>query len=285
MNPPGNPADGETPPSSQSQTQLRQTHVTANNQSHIINEPSLPLNNAGGIEEPRQPPLGAIQESHIINEQVSPPHQQHALERTFSEELKYQLLLLSKEDQLLQDQQRAPRVSQESHTIKKPSRVNQESHTMKKPSSSSKGRRGRVVALRCARCKNTSTTQWRSDPTGEKWQPLCNACWNGLNRVEDTRAAWGLQSLNTSWPPPMLSTARIAEALHVLRNTDEDMEDNDDQFVPKNNFLRPCWVLDPLNIVPPPPEMPPPAAPEEAPEMEGSGQNCTDKTRENSPEA
>ncbi|KAI9108703.1 hypothetical protein K1719_020350 [Acacia pycnantha] len=430
MNPPGNSAGGETPPSSQNQTQLHwpgQTHVTANNESHIINEPSLPLNDAGGrrappslprpleIEEPRQPPFGANQESHIINEQVPPPHHAIAGRRTppswpqlgieeprhiespfisepfltyqeflfineefpfINEEFlqprraadgieaphpqrlgieqlrrihyyltyrelpfinepfltphraadgrrthpspssqrqigiqdpgqplsrvnnesltirqpspplyfagrgtrlqtsRYQFILRYKKEQLLRHQQHALRVNQESHTIKKlspplysagqrtssralkdqplqyqqhPLRVNQESHTMKKLSSSSKDRRGGVVARRCGNCNNTSTTLWRSDPTGQK--SLCNACGIRLNREEEIRAASGLQASN-------VSSAALRRHLEEVRNRVEPMENNANPFVLENNFLGPSSGLQPSNIVPPPPAAP-----------------------------
>ncbi|KAI9108635.1 hypothetical protein K1719_020282 [Acacia pycnantha] len=270
-------AGRRTPPSLTLSLGIGEPHQTpriANQECHTINPPfQTPHHHAVhgritppspsskrqlGIQESSQPPSRVNNESLTIRQPSPSLYFPDRL--TELQALNDQYLLLSKKYKL-QNQQHALRVNQESHTIKKPSRVNQESHTIKKPSSSSEGRRGGVVALRCATCKNTSTTQKRSDPTGQKWQSLCNACWDGLNRLEETRAASGLQSLNTLWPPPMLSTAILARALHVFRNRDEDIENNDNQFVPENNFLGPSSGLQSLNIVPPPPEMPPPAAP------------------------
>ncbi|KAI9108688.1 hypothetical protein K1719_020335 [Acacia pycnantha] len=331
------------PTGQKNQTQLHwpgQTHITANNELHIMNEPSLTLHNAGGrrappsrsrpleIEEPRQPPLGTNQESHIINEQIPPPH--HAANgRGAQPSPSSQRQLTNREqglkDKILQIQHLLQRINQEYHTIMKTSpslysagqrkflqdwtnkllqqdledqllqcqhalRVHQESHTMKKPSSSSEDRRGGVVTRSCANCNNTSTTQWRSDPTGQK--SLCNACGCGirLNREEKTRAASGFQSSN-------LSSAALRRHLEEARNSVQFAENvlledpleaqlpdpsevpvasmmeefwqsladrrtpDNNPFVPENNFLRYSSGLQSSNVVSPPPEMSPPAAP------------------------
>ncbi|KAI9108674.1 hypothetical protein K1719_020321 [Acacia pycnantha] len=340
MDPSGNSAGGETPPSSQNQTQLHwpgQTHITANNELHIMNEPSLTLHNAGGrrappsrsrpleIEEPRQPPLGTNQESHIINEQIPPPH--HAANgRGAQPSPSSQRQLTNREqglkDKILQIQHLLQRINQEYHTIMKTSpslysagqikflqdwtnkllqqdledqllqcqhalRVHQESHTMKKPSSSSEDRRGGVVTRSCANCNNTSTTQWRSDPTGQK--SLCNAWGIRLNREEETRAASGLPLSN-------LSSAALRRHLEEQRNSVQFAENvlfedpleaqlpdpsevlvasmmeeygqsladrrtpDNNPFVPENNFLRYSSGLQSSNVVSPPPQMSPPAS-------------------------
>ncbi|KAK4264778.1 hypothetical protein QN277_025908 [Acacia crassicarpa] len=334
MDPSGNSSGGETPPSSPNQTQLHwpgQTHVTANNEPHIINEPSLPLPNAGGrrappspprpleIEEPRQPPLGANQESHIINKQIPPPH--HAAngsgtQPSPSSQIRHENLEQSLKDTILQLQQQILRLDHdffgaktysEAFEIKllrneledkylqfqRDPRVHQES----KPSSSSEDRRGGVVARSCANCNNTSTTQWRSDPTGQK--SLCNACGIRLNnREEETRAASGLQSSNVVSPPPEMSpTAAPSLANRVqlvenisglqssppLRDPPEEASETEElwqSWINKSPDNSPVCKRAKMEE---PPAVPLPDPSEVASNMEEFSQSLTDRTPDNNP--
>ncbi|KAI9108657.1 hypothetical protein K1719_020304 [Acacia pycnantha] len=224
-----------------------------NNESLTVRQSSGPLYSAGRrtgsqafddqLLQHQQHALRVNQESHTMKKPSPPPF--YFGRTTYSRNLKDQILQI----------QHLLRVNQESHTIKKPSpsqawektllqkqledelflhqralRIHQQSHTMKKPSSS-EDRRGGVVARSYANWNNTSTTQWRSDPTGQK--SLCNAWGIRLNREEETRAASGLQSSN-------LSSAALRRHLEEERNSV--------QFASSN-------------VVSLPPEMSPPAAP------------------------